>query len=113
MAGRPRKPENDKRENFLRIRLTDAERARPYEAAKAKELDTSTWARSELLQLARRILSGSSCVRLPRLLHLLESGKAREPPWPMPSLSAVSGAAVAFPYQMSDAALVTLGTGAL
>jgi hypothetical protein len=56
MAGRPRKPENATRENFLRIRLTEAERAVLDEAAKKKELETSTWARSELLQLARRLL---------------------------------------------------------
>jgi len=58
MAGRPRKPENESRENFLRIRLTEAERAVLDDAAKKKELETSTWARSELLQLARRILNG-------------------------------------------------------
>ena len=58
MAGRRRKPENATRENFLRIRLTDAERATLDEAAKKRELETSTWGRAELLLLARKILGG-------------------------------------------------------
>lgn len=40
----------------LRIRMTEAERALLEEAARAKSLDTSTWARSELLALARKEL---------------------------------------------------------
>ncbi len=56
MAGRPRKTDDAKRENFLRIRLTDAERAALDEAARKRELETSTWARSELLLLARKLL---------------------------------------------------------
>lgn len=51
---RPKKPEGEVRENVLRIRLTDAERAVIDAAAQDKSLDSSTWARSELLTLARR-----------------------------------------------------------
>ena len=56
MAGRPKKPENESRENVLRIRLTDREREALDEAAKVKGLETSTWARMELLLLSRRLL---------------------------------------------------------
>ena len=52
--GRPRKPKNENRENFLRIRLTEAERKALDTAAEQRTLDTSTWARAELLQLAKR-----------------------------------------------------------
>lgn len=51
---RPKKPAGEVRENVLRIRLTDEERKALDEAAKAKHLDTSAWARSELLTLAGR-----------------------------------------------------------
>jgi hypothetical protein len=56
MSKKPKKPERQARTGTLRIRLTDAERATLDEAAGKKELETSTWARAELLQLARRIL---------------------------------------------------------
>lgn len=51
---RPPKPEGEARENVLRIRLTEEERRVLDEAAKSKTLETSTWARSELLALARK-----------------------------------------------------------
>jgi hypothetical protein len=51
--GRPKKPEGEVRENFLRIRLTDAERAALDREAQARGEDTSTWARRTLLALAR------------------------------------------------------------
>jgi hypothetical protein len=51
---RPRKPKVERRGNVLRIRLTDAERKRLDAAAEARTLETSTWARAELLQLAKR-----------------------------------------------------------
>lgn len=54
MAGRPKKPEGEVRENVLRIRLTDEERAILDQAAKSKGLESSTWARMELLALARK-----------------------------------------------------------
>jgi hypothetical protein len=55
MAGRPKKQADEKRANFLRIRLTQNERDEIDGAAKRKGLDTSSWARSELLALARRM----------------------------------------------------------
>jgi hypothetical protein len=57
MAGRPKKPEGESRGNVLRIRLTDDERAQLDQAAAARSLETSTWARSELIALARKILT--------------------------------------------------------
>ena len=50
--GRPKKPEGEVRENFLRIRLTDAERAALDRTAQAHGEETSTWARAVLLALA-------------------------------------------------------------
>jgi len=50
---RPKKPPGEVRENVLRIRLTDDERELIDAAARAKSLDSSAWARSELLALAR------------------------------------------------------------
>jgi uncharacterized protein (DUF1778 family) len=41
---------------MLRIRMTEKERKLLEEAAKAKSLDTSTWARSELVALAKGLL---------------------------------------------------------
>jgi hypothetical protein len=54
MAGRPKKPEGEARDNILRVRLTDAERAEIDRAAQGKGLESSTWARFELLGLARQ-----------------------------------------------------------
>jgi hypothetical protein len=51
---RPRKPEGEQRENVLRIRLTPQERASIDAAAKEKGLDTSTYARMELLALSKK-----------------------------------------------------------
>jgi hypothetical protein len=51
---RPKKPKADRRTDTLRIRLTPAERKALDAAADARTLDTSTWARAELLQLAKR-----------------------------------------------------------
>jgi hypothetical protein len=51
---RPQKPAGETRENVLRIRLTEEERAAIDTAAKEKGLETSTYARMELLALARR-----------------------------------------------------------
>lgn len=56
MAGRKKKPEGEAKTYMLRIRMTQDERSLMEEAAKAKSLETSTWARSELVALARRIL---------------------------------------------------------
>jgi hypothetical protein len=54
MVGRPKKTPGEARDNILRIRLTDAERAELDAAAESKALDTSAWARSLLLELARK-----------------------------------------------------------
>ena len=58
MRGRPKKAEPDAMTYMLRIRMTEADRALMEEAAKSKSLETSTWARSELVGLARKILKG-------------------------------------------------------
>lgn len=56
MVGRPKKAVSQARSNVLRIRLTAAERALLEEAARVRGLETSTWARFELLAWARRLL---------------------------------------------------------
>jgi hypothetical protein len=55
MAGRPKKTESEARSNVLRIRLTEAEREEIEQAARGRGLDTSAWARVELLRLARAL----------------------------------------------------------
>jgi hypothetical protein len=54
MAGRPKKPDGASRENVLRIRLTDKERNALDDAARVQGLETSTWARMELLALVKK-----------------------------------------------------------
>jgi hypothetical protein len=56
MAGRHKKPKAEAKSYMLRIRMTEAERLLLEEAAKSKSLETSTWARSELVALARKML---------------------------------------------------------
>jgi hypothetical protein len=58
MAGKPKKASLVKT-YMLRIRMTEADRELVEAAAKAKSLETSTWARSELVTLARKILAKS------------------------------------------------------
>jgi hypothetical protein len=59
MAGKPKDP--DRRKTFmLRIRMTEADRLLIEEAARTKSLETSTWARSELVALARRLIAKRS-----------------------------------------------------
>jgi hypothetical protein len=53
MRGRHKKKQTDRRENVLRIRLTEAEREILDDMAQELGLDTSSWARSELLQIAK------------------------------------------------------------
>jgi hypothetical protein len=55
---RPPKAKGEARGNVLRVRLTEAERQALDEAAKSKGLETSTWARSELVARARQLLGG-------------------------------------------------------
>jgi hypothetical protein len=57
MAGRHKKPEAEAKTYMLRIRMTEAERALLEAAANSKSLETSTWARSELVALARKVLA--------------------------------------------------------
>ncbi len=59
MKGRPEKQPAERRSNVLRIRLTEDERRTLDAVADSKTLETSTWARSELLQLAKVILKRS------------------------------------------------------
>jgi uncharacterized protein (DUF1778 family) len=56
MAGRPKKPDADAKTYMLRIRMTEDDRKLLEEAARAKSLETSTWARSELVALAKKQL---------------------------------------------------------
>lgn len=70
MAGRHKKPKSDAKSYMLRIRMTEEDRALLEEAAKAKSLETSTWARSELVALARKLLgrkAGEPIPTLPRI----------------------------------------------
>ena len=55
VMGRPKKPEGEVRENFLRIRLTLEERKTLDAAASAGGAETSTWGREALLRLAKRL----------------------------------------------------------
>ena len=56
MAGKPKNPGQVK-SYMLRIRMTRAERALVEEAAQSRSLETSTWARSELVAQARKTLA--------------------------------------------------------
>lgn len=54
MAGKPKDPKQVK--SFtLRIRMTEADRELLEKAAMSKSLEVSTWARSELVRLARKL----------------------------------------------------------
>ena len=54
---RPKKNESESRSYILQIRMTDAERQTLASAADAGGMETSTWARVELLALAKRRLT--------------------------------------------------------
>jgi hypothetical protein len=58
MAGRPPKPESERRTNILRIRMTDQERELIDAVASANDEDTSSWAREWLIALAEADRSG-------------------------------------------------------
>jgi hypothetical protein len=60
VMARPKKTATNRRDNILQIRLTDKERKALDDAARAKALDTSAWARTRLLELAREILEEKS-----------------------------------------------------
>lgn len=57
MRGRPKKPPGEARKHLFQIRVSAEERAIIEQAAVAKSLDASAWARSELLALARKVLA--------------------------------------------------------
>jgi len=59
MAGRPKKPESETLSYMLRIRMSQDDRELLDQAAKVKSLQLSSWARSELVALARKILDKS------------------------------------------------------
>ncbi len=56
MAGRPKKPKSESKSFMLRVRMTEAERELLDRAAKLKSLQLSSWVRSELVALARKII---------------------------------------------------------
>jgi hypothetical protein len=58
MAGRPKKPVAQAKSYTLRIRMTEADRRLLAAAARSRSLETSTWARSELITLAKALLRG-------------------------------------------------------
>ena len=60
MKGRPKKLAGEAKIYMLRIRMTEEERALLDEAARIRSLQLSTWARSELLALARRVVSSKA-----------------------------------------------------
>lgn len=58
MAGKPKKPDQVK-SFMLRIRMTEAERDLLERAAKERSLGMSSWVRSEIVAMAKRILKKS------------------------------------------------------
>jgi uncharacterized protein (DUF1778 family) len=54
--GRPRKNPDAAMGFMLRIRMTHEDRQLLEQAAKAKSLQMSSWARSELVELAKKIM---------------------------------------------------------
>lgn len=56
MMGRPPKPKSEVKNAELRIRMTRADRKLLDRAASATDAETSTWARSALLELARQLV---------------------------------------------------------
>jgi hypothetical protein len=57
MAGKPKPPDRVKT-YMLRIRMTEADRELLSQAAALKSLELSTWARFELVTLARNQING-------------------------------------------------------
>ncbi len=52
---RPKKEHAKKKTTYFRFRLTEAEKRLIEEAANSKSLDSSAWARSELLSIAKKV----------------------------------------------------------
>ena len=67
MAGRPKKDESEAKSYMLRIRMTQDDRELLDRAARARSLQLSSWARSELIALARKLLGEKPAV--PRDKH--------------------------------------------
>jgi uncharacterized protein (DUF1778 family) len=61
--GRHKKPEPDILSYMLRIRMSEEDRKLLDQAAKFKSLQLSSWARSELVALARAILEKQKPVK--------------------------------------------------
>jgi hypothetical protein len=59
MAGKPKDPKLVKT-YMLRVRMTEAERDLLERAARSRSLGLSSWARSELVGLARKLLKQSA-----------------------------------------------------
>ena len=63
-TGRPKLPDDERRTNVLRIRLTERERTvldqAALQALGQPQSETSTWAREQLLAFAKAILSGKA-----------------------------------------------------
>jgi uncharacterized protein (DUF1778 family) len=57
MQGRPKKAEGEVKGYTMKVRMTDEERAILGAAARVKSLSLSSWVRSELLALAKRLLA--------------------------------------------------------
>jgi uncharacterized protein (DUF1778 family) len=55
--GRPRKTPGEAMTYMLRVRMTVEERDLLERAAKAKSLQLSSWVRSEMVALARKVLA--------------------------------------------------------
>ena len=60
MKGRPPKKEDERKSYMLRVRMTQEERRLLEEAAKLRSLELSSFVRSEMLTLSRRLLTGKS-----------------------------------------------------
>ena len=55
--GRPKKPDSERKADELRIRLTEEDRRTLDAAAQKAGIETSTWARTELLRIAGKWIS--------------------------------------------------------
>jgi len=54
---RPKKATSEKKTYMLRVRLSQGEQGLLERAAKVKSLQLSSWVRSEMLSLARKIVA--------------------------------------------------------
>jgi hypothetical protein len=52
---RPKKDKNKRKSTYFRFRLTEQEKMLIEEAASRRSLDSSAWARSELLAMAKKL----------------------------------------------------------